>query len=214
MSPRNASMKNWAKSRGGFPASAARRMITSSMSVKFCTKTTRFPRNSRYRRATSNAMYERAWPRWLKSYVVGPQTYIFTTPGVRGTNGSFRRVRVLYNRSAMTDANAATGPALLRPWPVVDGPLSPRRNLAIRRNLYAASRCARPRGPIDQRKIAAFARRKPWVQIPLGPLRPALRPSLSIGEEKGRPGGDEEGSLEARSEAPSSNRGHQYEMPR
>src|SRR5213592_1183887 len=83
MSPRNASMKNWAKSRGGFPASAARRMITSSMSVKFCTKTTRFPRNSRYRLATSNAMYERAWPRWLKSYVVGPQTYIFTTPGVK-----------------------------------------------------------------------------------------------------------------------------------
>ena len=27
-------------------------------------------------------------------------------------------------------------------------------------------------GPIDQRKIAAFARRKPWVQIPLGPLSP------------------------------------------
>src|SRR2546421_12167250 len=40
----------------------------------------------------------------------------------------------------------------------------------IRRNLYAACRCARRRGPIDQRKIAAFARRKPWVQIPLGPL--------------------------------------------
>ena len=56
--------------------------------------------------------------------MVGPQTYIFTTPGVRGTNGSFRRVRVLYNRSAMTDANAATEPALLRPWPAVDGPLS------------------------------------------------------------------------------------------
>src|SRR5438309_10842360 len=122
MSPRNASMKNWAKSRGGFPASAARWMITSSMSVKFCTKTTRFPRNSRYRRATSKAMYERAWPRWLKSYVVGPHTYILTTPGVRGTNGSFRRVRVLYNRSAMTDANETAGPALLRPWPAVDGP--------------------------------------------------------------------------------------------
>jgi len=30
----------------------------------------------------------------------------------------------LYNRSAMTDANAATGPALLRPWPAIDGPLS------------------------------------------------------------------------------------------
>src|SRR5437667_12105375 len=41
----------------------------------------------------------------------------------------------------------------------------------IRRNLYAAPRCARRRGPIDQRKIAAFARRKPWVQIPLGPLQ-------------------------------------------
>ncbi len=31
-----------------------------------------------------------------------------------------------------------------------------------------------PRGPIDQRKIAAFARRKPWVQIPLGPLSGVL----------------------------------------
>src|SRR3990170_454817 len=28
----------------------------------------------------------------------------------------------------------------------------------------------RGRGPIDQRKIAAFARRKPWVQITLGTL--------------------------------------------
>src|SRR5437773_8781342 len=43
----------------------------------------------------------------------------------------------------------------------------------IRRNLYAAPRCARRRGPIDQRKIAAFARRKPWVQIPLGPYFPS-----------------------------------------
>jgi len=51
------------------------------------------------------------------------QTYILTTPGARGTNGSFRRVRVLYNRSAMTDANAATGPALLRPWPAGGGRL-------------------------------------------------------------------------------------------
>ena len=42
---------------------------------------------------------------------------------------------------------------------------------SIRRNLYAVPRCARRRGPIDQRKIAAFARRKPWVQIPLGPLQ-------------------------------------------
>ncbi len=30
--------------------------------------------------------------------------------------------------------------------------------------------CGCSAGPIDQRKIAAFARRKPWVQIPLGPL--------------------------------------------
>src|SRR5439155_1253900 len=44
---------------------------------------------------------------------------------------------------------------------------------SIRRNLYAACRCARRRGPIDQRKIAAFARRKPWVQIPLGPYFPS-----------------------------------------
>src|SRR5881396_3149370 len=146
-------------------------MITSSMSVKFCTNTTRWPRNSRYRRATSKAMYDLACPRWLKSYVVGPQTYIFTTPGVRGANGSFRRVRVLYNRSVMTDANAATGTALLRPWPANDGSsYSLARGPASRRNLYAAPRCARRRGPIDQRKIAAFARRKPWVQIPLGPL--------------------------------------------
>ena len=35
--------------------------------------------------------------------------------------------------------------------------------------------CGSPTGPIDQRKIAAFARRKPWVQIPLGPLFDCLR---------------------------------------
>src|SRR5213594_1108278 len=39
--------------------------------------------------------------------------------------------------------------------------------------ISCAGICHRPAGPIDQRKIAAFARRKPWVQIPLGPLHPA-----------------------------------------
>src|SRR6266516_7494153 len=66
-------------------------------------------------------MYERAWPRWLWSYVVGPQTYILTTPGVRGENGSFLRERVLYNRRTMVAAVASTGPALLRPWPAPAG---------------------------------------------------------------------------------------------
>src|SRR6266511_3228121 len=60
-------------------------------------------------------MYERAWPRWLWSYVVGPQTYILTTPGVRGENGSFLRERVLYNRRTMVAAVASTGPALSGP---------------------------------------------------------------------------------------------------
>ncbi len=62
-------------------------------------------------------MYERAWPRWLWSYVVGPQTYILTTPGIRDENGSFLLDRVLYNRRTMVAANASTGTALLRPWP-------------------------------------------------------------------------------------------------
>src|SRR6266508_218044 len=66
-------------------------------------------------------MYERAWPRWLWSYVVGPQTYILTTPGVRGENGSFLLERVLYNRRTMVAANAPTGTALLRPWPAPAG---------------------------------------------------------------------------------------------
>src|SRR6266704_3802860 len=66
-------------------------------------------------------MYERAWPRWLYSYVVGPQTYILTTPGVRGENGSFLLERVLYNRRTMVAANASTGTALLRPWPAPAG---------------------------------------------------------------------------------------------
>src|SRR6266700_6917160 len=66
-------------------------------------------------------MYERAWPRWLWSYVVGPQTYILTTPGVRGENGSFLLERVLYNRRTMVAANASTGTALLRPWPAPAG---------------------------------------------------------------------------------------------
>jgi hypothetical protein len=29
-------------------------------------------------------------------------------------------------------------------------------------------------GPVDQRKIACFASRRPWVQIPSGPLRFSL----------------------------------------
>jgi len=40
-------------------------MMTSSMSVKFWTYVTRCPKNSRYRRAVSKSMYDRAWPRWL-----------------------------------------------------------------------------------------------------------------------------------------------------
>src|SRR2546427_10234844 len=179
MSPRNASMKNWAKSSGGFPASLARRMITSSMSVKFCTKTTRFPRNSRYRRATSNAMYERAWPRWLKSYVVGPQTYIFTTPGVRGTNGSFRRVRVLYNRSAMTDANAATGPALLRPWPAVDGLVTPRYNpIDPTKSICRVPMCTTPRAD----RSAEDRRLRKAEAVGSNPTRSTFVPGCDRGE--------------------------------
>src|SRR3989442_9019591 len=178
MSPRNASMKNWAKSAGASPASAARRMITSSMSVKFCTKTTRFPRNSRYRRATSNAMYERAWPRWLKSYVVGPQTYILTTPGVRGTNASFFLVRVLYNRTPIVAAASHVLGVLKGLARLAKGqssfPSFVRGSLALlactTKPICRPPMCGSPTGPIDQRKIAAFARRKPWVQIPLGPL--------------------------------------------
>src|SRR5437667_387738 len=172
MSPRNASMKNWAKSRGGFPASAARRMITSSMSVKFCTKKTRFPRNSRYRRATSNAI--RACMAEVAEVVRGgaADVHLHDARG-EGHEGVLPpRARVVQSKRhdgcerghrARSIKALARGrrPSLLRDTIRL-----------IRRNLYAAPRCARRRGPIDQRKIAAFARRKPWVQIPLGPLRP------------------------------------------
>src|SRR5712664_1725478 len=51
-------------------------------------------------------------------------------PGTRGANRAFRWVRVLYNLSAIADADAATGAAILRPWPAgrrrrgsgIDGP--------------------------------------------------------------------------------------------
>src|SRR6267378_1120064 len=32
-------------------------------------------------------------------------------------------------------------------------------------------------GPVDQRKIACFASRKPWVQIPAGPSSPGSKPT-------------------------------------
>src|SRR3990172_7626932 len=50
------------------------------------------------------------------------------------------------------------------PW--ASGP-APASGIASSR----AARCA-ARGPVDQRKIACFASRKSWVQIPAGPLRP------------------------------------------
>src|SRR6266571_5060927 len=106
-------------------------------------------------------MYERAWPRWLWSYVVGPQTYIFTTPGVRDENGSFLLERVLYNRRTMVAANASTGTALLSPWPAPAGMRAiPLRRAASGDESYMSRADVHDRrGPIDQRKIAAFARR-------------------------------------------------------
>src|SRR2546425_2469399 len=104
-------------------------------------------------------------------------------------------------------ANAATGAALLSPLPAESKRFAPVTRTHASKPISCAGICHRPAGPIDQRKIAAFARRKPWVQIPLGPLPPALRPSLSMGEEKRRPGGAEEGSLQVRNEDPSSNQG-------
>ena len=44
--------------------------------------------------------------------------------------------------------------------------------------------CAALVGPVDQRKIAAFARRKPWVQIPPGPLRPSGDPRAAFAAER------------------------------
>lgn len=42
--------------------------------------------------------------------------------------------------------------------------------LLTRQNIYNIKSCCDYSGPVDQRKIAAFARQKPWVQIPPGPL--------------------------------------------
>src|SRR5207244_4595555 len=71
-------------------------------------------------------------------------------------------------------ANAATGAARLSPLPA-DEPDAPVARTRASKPISFAGICHRPAGPIDQRKIAAFARRKPWVQIPLGPLPPASR---------------------------------------
>ena len=43
----------------------------------------------------SNTIIGRAFPIWIKLYTVGPQTYIFTFPGSRGTNSYFLPLRVL-----------------------------------------------------------------------------------------------------------------------
>ena len=93
MSARYSSANFAASASGGMPSSFACRVIGSSTSVRFTTHRTSCPRNSRYRRITSNATYERAWPMWLGAYTVGPQTYIRTGPSAR--NSAFLRVRVL-----------------------------------------------------------------------------------------------------------------------
>src|SRR3989449_11710339 len=75
-------------------------------------------------------------------------------------------------------ANAATGAALLSPLPAESKRFAPVTRTHASKPISCAGICHRPAGAIDQRKIAAFARRKPWVQIPLGPLPPA---ALSTG---------------------------------
>src|SRR2546428_55474 len=51
-----------------------------------------------------------------------------------------------------------------------DGQPSPSDRGATRKASSGPRRCARV-GPVDQRKIACFASRKSWVQIPAGPLQ-------------------------------------------
>src|SRR2546426_4319343 len=100
-------------------------------------------------------------------------------PGVRGANASFFLVRVLYNRTPIVAvashvlgvlkelARRAKGRRLVSPHSFAD----PLPLLACTtKPICGPPMCGSPTGPIDQRKIAAFARRKPWVQIPLGPL--------------------------------------------
>src|SRR5436309_1014801 len=70
-------------------------------------------------------------------------------------------------------ASAATGAALLSPLPAGSKTVARATRTRASKPISCAGICHRPAGPIDQRKIAAFARRKPWVQIPLGPLPPA-----------------------------------------
>src|SRR5881397_3163739 len=72
-------------------------------------------------------------------------------------------------------ASAATGAALLSPLPAGSKTVARATRTRASKPISCAGICHRPAGPIDQRKIAAFARRKPWVQIPLGPLPPASR---------------------------------------
>jgi hypothetical protein len=43
-------------------------------------------------------MYDRAWPRWLWSYTVGPHTYIRMSPPPGASIASLRRLFVLYTR--------------------------------------------------------------------------------------------------------------------
>src|SRR5207245_554624 len=71
-------------------------------------------------------------------------------------------------------ANAATGAALLSPLPAESKRFAPVTRTHASKPISCAGICHRPAGPIDQRKIAAFARRKPWVQIPLGPYFPSI----------------------------------------
>src|SRR3972149_421759 len=97
-----------------------------------------------------------------------------TVPSAPGTKGSFLRVRVLYKRRAMAAPRGRHGDGRIKALAPTSRAIPRDPNRAGSETYFHRGPLTRPAGPIDQRKIAAFARRKPWVQIPLGPL-PRIR---------------------------------------
>src|SRR5690606_3479650 len=80
------------------PSRAARSSNGSSTSVTFCTYRTRWPASRHARTTRSKVRYVAAWPRWVASYGVIPQTYI-RAPSGPGRVGCTPRRAVSYSAS-------------------------------------------------------------------------------------------------------------------
>src|SRR5690554_724310 len=166
MSSRNRAVSRIPSTTQSSPSRAARSSNGSSTSVTFCTYRTRWPASRHARTTRSKVRYVAAWPRWVASYGVIPQTYI-RAPSGPGRVGCTPRRAVSYSASG-------------RPVPGSDGTSGADQDSTPQRVAIA------PDGPA---KIVTASHRRPRYGRPPGVGQRQAAPAA----QPGRPlpdGGD------------------------